>query len=323
MNGKRADAINVGINFCRTPLLCIVDADGIMEPDALMRVVRPFLEDEHTIASGGIIRIVNDCQVEGGVVRDVRLPRSLVARFQVLEYLRAFLAGRVGWDALGIMFLISGAFGLFKRSLVVEVGGLAADSLGEDFELTVRLHRHCRDHKIPYRIHFVPDPVAWTEAPDTLKVLGRQRDRWQRGLIDTMHRHIRMLFNPRYGRLGFVAYPYFFFLEMLGPIVEFIGYIVFTLIMVMGLGSLPFALLFLGIAILLGTVLSIASIGLEELSFRRYTRLRDLIHLFGLAFLENLGYRQVMTYYRLKGTISYFRGLEGWGDMERTGFKKG
>lgn len=321
-NGKRADAINAGINYCRTPLLCIVDADGLLEPDALIRVARPFLEDEHTVASGGIIRIANGCRVEDGLVRDVRLPRNRIARFQVLEYLRSFLAGRVGWDALKIMFLISGAFGLFKRSLVVELGGLAPDSLGEDLELTVRLHRHCRERKIPYKIHFVPDPVAWTEAPETLKVLGRQRDRWQRGLIDTMVRHIRMLFNPKYGRIGLVAYPYFFFLEMIGPIIEFTGYLVFVTVLVLGIASLPFAILFLLVAVLLGSVLSIAAVGLEELTFRRYTRLRDLLRLFWLAFVENLGYRQILTYYRLRGTISYFRGLDGWGDMERKGFEE-
>ncbi len=321
-NGKRADAINAGINYCRTPLLCIVDADGLLEPDALIRVARPFLEDEHTVASGGIIRIANGCRVEDGLVRDVRLPRNRIARFQVLEYLRSFLAGRVGWDALKIMFLISGAFGLFKRSLVVELGGLAPDSLGEDLELTVRLHRHCRERKIPYKIHFVPDPVAWTEAPETLKVLGRQRDRWQRGLIDTMVRHIRMLFNPKYGRIGLVAYPYFFFLEMIGPIIEFTGYIVFVTVLALGIASLPFAILFLLVAVLLGSVLSIAAVGLEELTFRRYTRLKDLLRLFWLAFIENLGYRQILTYYRLRGTISYLRGLDGWGDMERKGFEE-
>jgi cellulose synthase/poly-beta-1,6-N-acetylglucosamine synthase-like glycosyltransferase len=321
-NGKRADAINAGINHCRTPLLCIVDADGLLEPDALIRVARPFLEDEHTVASGGIIRIVNGCRVEDGLVREVRLPRNPIARFQVLEYLRSFLAGRVGWDALKIMFLVSGAFGLFRRSLVVEAGGLAPDSLGEDLELTVRLHRHCRERGIPYKIHFVPDPVAWTEAPETLKVLGRQRDRWQRGLIDTMIRHVRMLFNPRYGRIGLVAYPYFFFLEMIGPIVEFTGYLVFLTVLALGIASLPFALLFLFVAVMLGSVLSIAAVGLEELTFRRYTRLRDLLRLFLLAFAENLGYRQILTYYRLRGTISYFRGLDGWGDMERKGFEE-
>ncbi len=321
-NGKRADAVNVGINYCRTPLLCIVDADGILERDALIRIVRPFLEDDLTIATGGIIRIANGCVVRHGIVQEVRMPKNILAKFQVLEYLRAFLAGRVGWDALKIMLLISGAFGMFRRSLVVAVGGLAHDSIGEDLELTVRLHRYCRERGIPYAIHFVPDPVAWTEAPETLATLGRQRDRWHRGLIDTMMRHIRLLLNPRYGRIGLVAFPYFFFLEMMGPVIEFTGYIVFTLVLMLGIAKLPFVLLFLAVTILFGTVLSFAAVGLEELSFRRYPRTRDLLELFLLAVLENFGYRQLHTYFRFRGIISYLRGQTGWGNMERKGFQK-
>ncbi len=322
-NGKRADAINAGVNYCRTPLLCIVDADGLIEPEALMRIVRPFLEDARTVASGGIIRVVNGCRVKDGLVQEVRLPRNWLVRFQVVEYLRSFLAGRVGWDALHIMLLISGAFGLFRRDLVVAVGGLAPDSIGEDFELTVRIHRYCRENRIPYAVHFVPDPVAWTEVPDTLAVLERQRNRWQRGLIDTLRRHIRLLLNPRYGRIGLVAYPYFFFFEMLGPFVEFTGYLVLALLFALDLASPAYFWLFLMVALLFGATLSITAVGLEELSFRRYTRLQDLIWLLLCAFLENLGYRQLITYFRIRGTIAYLRGQTGWGSMERKGFQKG
>jgi cellulose synthase/poly-beta-1,6-N-acetylglucosamine synthase-like glycosyltransferase len=321
-NGRRADAINAGINYCRTPLLCLVDADGIIEPEALMRIVRPFLEDARTVASGGIIRVVNGCRVQDGLVSEVRLPQRWLARFQVVEYLRSFLAGRVGWDALQIMLLISGAFGLFRRDLVVAVGGLAHDSVGEDFELTVRLHRYCREQRLPYAVHFVPDPVAWTEVPETRALLSRQRDRWQRGLIDTLRRHRRLLLNPRYGRIGLIAYPYFFFFEMLGPIIEFFGYIVFFFLLITGYLSTASAVLFLWIAVLMGSVLSVAAVGLEELSFRRYTRLQDLLFLLVLSLLENFGYRQLITFYRIRGTISYLRGQTGWGSMERKGFQK-
>ena len=320
-NGQRADAINAGINFCRAPFFCATDADGLLERDALIRVVRPFLEDNRTMASGGSIRILNGCLVESSIVQKVRLPRNFVAQFQALEYIRSFLAGRVGWDELQIMFLVSGAFGLWKRSLVVELGGLATHSVGEDLELTVRIHRHCREHDIPYRVSFVPDPVAWTEVPESLRVLGLQRDRWRRGLIDAMLRHRRMLFNPRYGRTGMVAYPYFFFLEMMGPVVEFLGYFVFAAVIIFGIASLPFAIAFLLVAVFLGTILSVVSVVLEELTFRRYERFGDLLRLFGLALLENIGFRQILTYYRFKGTLSYFFGSNEWGDMERKGTK--
>lgn len=287
-----------------------------------MRIVRPFLEDARTVASGGIIRVVNGCNVEDGLVQEVRLPRNWLARFQVVEYLRSFLAGRVGWDALKIMLLISGAFGLFRRDLVVAVGGLAHDSIGEDFELTVRLHRYCREWRIPYAIHFVPDPVAWTEVPETVAVLGRQRNRWQRGLIDTLRRHLRLLLNPRYGRIGLLAFPYFFFFEMLGPLVEFSGYIVVLFLLMTGWASLTYFWAFLMVALLFGAILSLAAVGLEELSFRRCTRLQDLLWLLALSLLENLGYRQLITYYRLQGTLDYLRGQTGWGHMERKGFQK-
>lgn len=316
-NGKRADAVNAGLNYCRTPLFCATDADSLVEKDALERIVRPFLEDDRTVASGGIIRIGNGCEVQNGQIQEVRLPENALARFQVLEYLRSFLSGRVAWHDLRIMFIISGAFGLFRRSLVVEAGGLTRDSVGEDLELTIRLHRHCRENDIPYRVAFVPDPVVWTEAPDTLQDLGSQRNRWQRGVLDSMFRHINMFFNPRYGRIGLVAYPYFF-LEMMGPVVEFLGYIIFVLMIIMGL-PLTFAFALIILAVALGTTLSVIAIGLEELGFRRYERFSDLLRLFGLTIAENFGYRQILTYFRVKGTIDYLLGASGWGTMHRKG----
>jgi cellulose synthase/poly-beta-1,6-N-acetylglucosamine synthase-like glycosyltransferase len=181
-NGGKADALNVGLNFCQTPLFCAMDADSLIEPQALIRIVRPFLEDATTVAAGGVLRIANGCRVSEGRVVDVRLPRSLLARLQVLEYLRAFLVARMGWDALNATLVISGAFGIFRRDTVTDAGGYRTDTVGEDMELVVRLHRHCREKGIPYRIYFVPDPVAWTECPESLATLSRQRDRWQRGL---------------------------------------------------------------------------------------------------------------------------------------------
>ncbi len=319
-NGGKSDALNAGLNHCRTPLFCAMDADSLLERDALVRVVRPFLEDRRTVAVGGIIRIINGCTVERGDVKRVRLPRASLARFQVLEYLRAFLAGRMGWAALDATLIISGAFGLFRRSIVVEAGGFATDTVGEDMELVVRLHRWCRERRIPYRITFVPDPVAWTECPETLRVLGRQRDRWQRGLSEVLIRHRRMLLSPRYGPVGLVAYPFFFFFEMLGPAVELAGYVAFLLLVALGSVSALYTLTFLAVAIILGITISIAAVGLEELSFRRYPRLRDLFQLFWLAVAENFGYRQLSSYWRVHGMFSVLRRRKGWGDMTRRGF---
>ena len=319
-NGGKADALNAGLNFCRTPLFCAIDADSLLERDALTRIVRPFLEDITTVAAGGIIRIVNGCRVASGAVTEVRLPTTWLARFQVLEYLRAFLAGRMGWSALNATLIISGAFGLFRRSLVVEVGGYATDTVGEDMELVVRLHRHCRERGIPYRIEFVPDPVAWTECPESLRVLGRQRDRWQRGLTEVLLRHRHMLLNPRYGLIGMLAYPYFFFLEMFGAAIEMAGYAAFILALVLGRANGPYVVAFLMVAVLLGIALSVAAVGLEELTFRRYPRMKDLLALFGLAVIEGFGYRQLSTFWRARGLLSALRGKKSWGEMTRKGF---
>jgi len=319
-NGGKADALNAGINYCRSALFCAMDADTLLERDSLLRVVRPFLEDSSTVAAGGIIRIANGCTIKQGQVEKVGLPQNLLARFQVLEYLRAFLSGRMGWDALDSTLIVSGAFGIFDRSLVVATGGYSTDTVGEDMELVVRLHRHCRENKVPYKIGFVPDPVAWTECPETLAGLGRQRDRWQRGLLESLLRHRVMLLNPRYGRLGVLAYPYFFFLEMLGPLVEGLGYVSFLVTLLAGRASTLYVIGFLGVAIVLGIVLSISAVCLEEVTFRRYPRKSDLVLLFIIGVLENFGYRQLNTLWRVRGTLSGILGKRGWGVMTRKGF---
>jgi cellulose synthase/poly-beta-1,6-N-acetylglucosamine synthase-like glycosyltransferase len=320
-NGGKADALNAGLNFCRTPLFCAMDADSLLEPDALTRIVRAFLEDATTVAAGGVIRIVNGCRVRSGMVEEVGLPDNRLARIQVLEYLRSFLSGRMGWDALDSTLIISGAFGMFQRSVVTEAGGYATDTVGEDMELVVRIHRYCREQRRPYRVTFVPDPVAWTECPESLRVLGRQRDRWQRGLVEALWRHRVMLLNPRYGKVGMLAFPYFFFLEVFGPIIEGLGYLTFLLAVVLGRASMPYVLAFLAVAFAFGIALSFAAVGLEELSFRRYPRVRDLLRLLGVAITENLGYRQLSTYWRIRGMVAKLRGASAWGVMERKGFK--
>lgn len=322
-NGGKADALNTGLNFSHAPLFCAIDADSLIERDALLRVVRPFLENAETIAAGGIIRIANGCSVERGVVSEVRLPDSMWARFQVLEYLRAFLSGRMGWSVLGGTIIISGAFGVFRRGLVVEAGGYDHGTVGEDMELIVRLHRHAREKKMKYDIAFIPDPVAWTECPETMKILSNQRDRWQRGLIECLFKHRIMLFNPAYGRVGMMAYPYYFFFEMLGPIIEVVGYVSVIALALMGRLSPGFALAFLLIAFIYGSIISIFALALEELTFRRYQHRQDLIWLMITAVLENLGYRQLVSLWRIRGTLRrLFSRKAKWGKMERKGFQQ-
>ena len=320
-NGGKADSLNAGLNYSRTPLFCAMDADTLLEPEALPRLVRPFLENRHTVAAGGIVRIANGCVVDGGIVRQVLLPKNMIARFQVVEYLRAFLAARVGWDVLRSTLIISGAFGVFKRGIVVSVGGFATDTVGEDMELVVRLHRYCRENEIDYRIAFIPDPVAWTEAPEDLKSLGKQRDRWQRGLVQTLWRHRQMFGNPLYGPPALIGFTYYGIFEVIGPVIEAFGFIVFFLALIAGIAPPAYILAFLGLAVAAGVALSVAAVALEELSFRRYSRPRDLARMIAAAFIENLGYRQLATWWRIKGLISAMRGDHSWGTLERRGFK--
>lgn len=321
-NGGKADALNVGLNYSRSALFCAMDADTILEPDALARVVRPFLEDASTVAVGGIVRIANGCTIDAGTVDDVRLPKSMLARFQVLEYLRAFLAARVGWNTLGGTLIISGAFGAFRRSVVASAGGFDATTVGEDMELIVRLHRHCRDRGIPYRIEFIPDPVAWTEAPERVSELGSQRDRWQRGLAQVITRHRRMIANPKYGVPGMVALPYYVVFELLGPVLELLGYVAFAAAIISGTASATYIVAFLAVAVFLGSALSVAAVALEEISFRKYRRFGDLATLLGVALIENFGYRQLSTWWRLRGLVSAIRGDLNWGTMERQGLDR-
>ncbi len=321
VNGGKADALNAGINISANPLFCAIDADSVIEGNALLRVVRPFLErPDETVAVGGMIRVANGCVINRGQVKSIGLPASNLARFQSVEYLRAFLFGRSGWSQLGALLIISGAFGLFKRQIVVDVGGYRADTVGEDIELVFRIHRHLRDRGIPYRVEFLCDPVCWTEVPEDMRTLGRQRNRWQRGLMDSLRFHKEMLFNRRYGVIGMIGMPYFVIFELIGPIIEITGLIVVPLSFAFGFVNLPFFVLFLTLAILLGTMLSIASVILDDLSFQRFPRLSQVLRLVLYGLVENFGYRQLTLWWRVRGVIDYGRGKKSWGDMQRKGF---
>jgi len=320
-NGGRSDALNAGVNAARHPYVCVIDADSLLEEDALLKVAKPILDDPDLIAAtGGTIRIANDCRIDHGRVVEVRLPRSGLATIQVLEYLRAFLVGRAGWSRLNALAIISGAFGLFHRSLVEEVGGYWTQTVGEDFELTLRLHRHLRDRGEPYRIAFISDPVCWTEAPEQVRTLARQRRRWQRGLYEALRRHRRMIANPRYGRIGLLALPYFAVFEFLSPVFGLAGLLVTTIWWIAGGLSTLYFVAFLLVSIGLGVVLSAAALGIEELTFRRYPRRRDLARLLWAAVVENLGYQQLHMFWRAVGYVDIARGKTAWGAQERRGF---
>lgn len=322
VNGGKADSLNAGINLSRHNLFCGVDADSILERDSLQRVVKPFLRDPTVVATGGTVRVANGCLIEGGYMTQVRLPRNFLALFQVVEYLRAFLFGRLGWSRLNAMLIISGAFGLFRKDVVIAAGGYRTKTIGEDMELVVRMHRHLRAQGTPYRIEFVPDPVCWTEAPEDLQTLRNQRIRWQRGLSESLSAHAGLMFSRRGGVPGWLAYPFMVAFEWLGPIVELGGYLFMAVAYALGAISWEAFAVFLFVALGLGILLSASGLLLEEMAFHLYPRMGQLGLLALVIVAENLGYRQINSWWRLVGLYRWATQREAtWGAMKRKGLK--
>ncbi|WP_238546157.1 glycosyltransferase family 2 protein [Tumebacillus flagellatus] len=320
-NGGKADALNAGINVSQYPYFCSLDADSVLERDAFLKVMKPIIDsDGDVICSGGSVRIANGCRIERGEVLEINLPDNKYAVMQVIEYMRAFLMGRIGFSRHNMLLIVSGAFGVFNKDIVVRAGGYRHDTVGEDMELIVRLHRFTRENKMQKRtIIYVPDPVCWTEAPEDASILRKQRSRWQRGLMDSLRLHKRMFFNPRYGLVGLISFPYFFFVEMMGPLIEAFGYLAIVIGLATGRMFLPFAASLLLLSILNGSLLSAGAVLLEEWSLRKYPRVSDLTKLCLYALTETFWYRPLNTYWRLEGTWQFLRKQQGWGDMKRKG----
>lgn len=318
----KTDSVNVGINAAVEPLVVCVDGDSILDPDALIVVTKPFADDPtRVVATGGVIRAANGCNVVDGRIVKFNLAKSWIVRIQVVEYLRAFLFGRAGWSEFGALILISGAFAVFRRDILVEVGGLDSDSIGEDFEIVLRIHRHMIDNHRDYRVQFVAEPVSWTEVPVTAKVLRRQRMRWHRGLWETLWKHRTMLLNPRYGRVGLVAIPYFWIFELIAPLLELVGLAIVGLGFALGVVNFPYALMFLAVAYGYAILVTLFAMTMEELSFHKYSRWRDLGSIVLAALLENVGYRQATAWWRLEGWWASLRGKKKvWGTMTRQDF---
>jgi cellulose synthase/poly-beta-1,6-N-acetylglucosamine synthase-like glycosyltransferase len=319
--GCRADAMNAGLRYARYPLFLAVDADTLLDVDALPRLVREFQVRPETVALGGIVRIANGSTVEAGHVTEARTPRELLVNLQIVEYLRAFLVGRTGWSRIGAVLIVSGAFGIFRREEVVEAGGYDPDSFAEDAELVVRLHKRCRERGEPYRIGFIADPVCWTEAPASLRTLKLQRNRWQRGLLQLLWDYRSMVGRRRYGSVGMFALPYFAAFEAIGPLVEVAGYLVIAVSLAFGWLSTAMAVAFFGVAVALGIAFSFGALLVEERAFQRYRRWRCFGRLVLSAGIENLGYRQWYALVRVHASWQHVRGRPlRWGEMARVGF---
>jgi len=318
--GSKADASNAGINVASGTLFLNMDADTMLEPDALSRGILPFLEDPTTVAAGGYVAIANGARVEGARVVDAGMPRSWLARFQIVEYMRSFLLFRLACASHNAVTIVSGAFGLFRRDAVIEVGGFSHDAIGEDFDLTLRLQRHFRAARRPARIAFVPVPVCWTQAPEDLPSLKAQRTRWRRGLLQTLWRFRGVVGNPRYGVVGMIVLPSTLFFEGVGPLLETAGYLVATVAFFVGILNWSHYKVLLATSILLGAATTLLAIFLSDLTARRYLRGRDLALLCLAAVLENFGYRQLNAWWGCVGTVQALTGKGGWGPMKRRAF---
>ncbi|HEY6292774.1 MAG TPA: glycosyltransferase [Terriglobia bacterium] len=311
--GGKADALNAGLNMCRTPYFCTLDADCILDRDALLRLMRPVIRSRiNLVASGGVVRVLNGCTVVDGQVTKVGLPRTSLERFQVVEYLRSFLFGRTGWNLMGATVIVSGAFAVFHRETVIEAGGFSLDTVTEDMELVVRLRRWAAAHHRAINISFTSDPACWAECPQTLRMLARQRRRWQLGLCQTLWKNSPMIFNPAFGATGLFSLPFHAGVEGLGALVEVAGYLIIPLEAYLDPSLLRFLLPFLLLSLAYAGFLSVAAVVMEEVTYHRYSSLRHLAILLLYGLLENFGYRQLVLWFRLQGIFRFLAGFGRW-----------
>lgn len=317
-NGGRADALNAGINAARYPYVFCTDADVVLDPDCLVHSMQRVVEDrDRTVGVGGNVRPLNGSRVELGHLIEASVPRELIPRMQILEYLRTFLASRPAWSWMNALPLVSGAFGIWKKSVLVEVGGFAEGHMGEDMDLTMRVHRHLLRNRVPYRIVYEPSAVIWTEVPDTVRVLRRQRVRWHRGLMTAVKDFFPMTFNPRYRQLGMLTWGGFFLFEYLAPIIEFIGWFVVPVAWLLGaLNSVALVWMLL-IALGMGLLNSLIAMLLDE-SYGYFNSPADTSRLIVMAMIENFGLRQLTVAWRIRALLGG-KSAKSWGNMERRG----
>lgn len=323
-NGGKADALNVGVNISSGEYLVCIDVDCILEQDSILKLAKPMLEqtDKKFIACGGVIRLANNCVIENGKVVSVNMPKSLLGRTQALEYIRAFVLGRMAWSRASGLILISGAFGVFDRKIVLACGGYDKNTVGEDMELVVRMRKYMEEKNEPYEVLTIPDPLCWTEVPESKDILRKQRNRWMRGTMETLWKHRKMMFNPKYKKLGMVSLPYWFFFEFLGPLIEFSGYIIFIIFLLLGIINWPFFIVLFALVISMGFLYSIYAILVDLVSHQVYTKRKDFFRLIFTAFSEPFYFHPIVVKAGVNGFIDYFKKSHGWGEMTRQGFNQ-
>ncbi len=323
-NGGKADALNVGVNISSGEYLVCIDVDCILEQDAILKLAKPFLEqtNKKLIACGAVIRLANNCKIENGKITEVNIPKTLLGRIQVLEYIRTFVLGRTAWSRAAGLILISGAFGVFDRKIVIAVGGYDRKTVGEDMELIVRMRKYMEERKEPYEVITIPEPLCWTEAPETREILRKQRNRWMRGTMETLWKHRRLIFNPKYGKLGMTSLPYWLFFEFLGPLIEFSGYLIFIVFLILGIVNWSFLLVISVLVISTGFLFSIYGILVDLINHQVYTKRKDFLNLIAAATLEPFYFHPFIVRSGVSGFFDYLKNSHVWGEMTRQGFNQ-
>ncbi|MES2701466.1 MAG: glycosyltransferase family 2 protein [Bacteroidota bacterium] len=345
-NGKsKADASNAGINISSFDYFLCTDVDCILEKDTLIRLIKPFMDQENTkvkevgkeceecgyvhivedfrrvIASGATLRMVNSCDVDEGLMIRVRPPQRFLPRFQEMEYIRAYMLGKMGWDLINAVPNVSGGLGMFDKEIAVKAGGYDSKSFGEDMDMITRMCCYMKDNKKRYSVKYVPMTLCWTEGPTTLKVFGRQRSRWGRGLAQIMSIHRKVILNPRYGRLGLIVFPYNFLYELLAPIIEFTGVLYYIYLITTGQINWPFAIILLIFVYTYSVMITTLALLWDQLTFRYYKTWGETIGLCMMAFLEPFVYHPLIMFYAIKGYFNFITGrAHTWGNMQRQGF---
>lgn len=324
-NGKsKADATNAGMNVCAYPYFLCTDVDCILHEEVLQKLIRPIMEDDQkrVIATGATLRLANSCEIDGGVITKIRAPRPFLARFQEMEYIRAFVLGKMGWSYINAVPNVSGGLGMFDKEIAIKAGGYDPASFGEDMELMMRMNRYTCENNIKSAIVYIPITLCWTEGPITLKIFMRQRTRWGRGLIQLMVAHRKMLFNPRYGRVGMVTFPYNFFFELLAPVVEFIGIIYYIFLGLFGQVNWPYAIILLVFVYTYSIMISTLAVLWDQLTFQYYKTWGDVLRICCMVFVEMLLYHPLIVFFALRGYIFFLTNRQhSWGNMQRRGFQ--
>ncbi|PCJ97159.1 MAG: glycosyl transferase family 2 [Flavobacteriaceae bacterium] len=324
-NGGKSDALNTGVQLSDNKYVGCIDVDCLLMPDALLHVVKSFYQrtQKRVIAVGGVIRVANSCKISGGMLEEIRLPTNWLARFQLLEYTRSFILGRMAWGRIDSLLIISGAFGFFDREIVMAVGGYDTNTVGEDMEIVFKMRKYMHDENLPYTVEYIPDPLCWTEVPEDLKILVNQRDRWARGNLETLQKHKDMFFNPKYGKLGLISYPYWFFYEWLAPLLEFVGFFSIIVFIYLGIINWDFFIAITTTIYMFSVMISFYAILWDVYSYNQYTKTKDLLTLVFCAIIEPLVFHPIVVFSAVRGNYKkLFRIKSGWGSQVRKGFAK-